>query len=280
MKLIRWGAPGSEKPGLVDDAGVARDLSGVLGDITGATLTDHWLSRISAANPEALPRLPEGARLGPCIGGVGKFIGIGLNYADHAAEAGMAPPEEPVVFSKWTSCICGAQDDLILPPGSTQTDWEIELGVVIGRETRQVSAAEALDHVAGYCVVNDVSERDWQISRGPTWDKGKGFDSFGPLGPWLVTADEIPDPQALRLWLSVDGQMVQEGNTATMIFPVAELIAYLSRIMTLMPGDVITTGTPPGVGMGMTPPVFLRPGQLVRCGIDGLGAQAQRVVQG
>lgn len=280
MKLLRWGAPGAEKPGILDHQGRRRDLSGVLSDITGATLTERWLTRIAEAELEALPLVPEGARIAPCVGGVGKFIGIGLNYADHAAEAGMAVPTEPIVFNKWVTCIAGASDDLELPPGSVKTDWEVELGVVIGRQARRIGASEALEHVAGYCVVNDISEREWQTERGPTWDKGKGFDGFGPIGPWLVTPDEVPDPQDLRLWLSVDDQICQQGSTARMVFPVAELIAYCSGIMTLMPGDVISTGTPPGVGMGMKPPRFLRAGQVMRCGIDGLGTQEQRVTGG
>ena len=284
MKLLRYGPAGAEKPGLLDSAGRVRDLSAHVADIAGAALLDEGLARIAALDPAGLP-LVEGIpqqdlRLGPCVGGVGKFIAIGLNYADHAAESGLPLPREPIVFGKWITCLSGPDDDVVIPPGSTRTDWEVELGVVIGRGGTQIEEADALDHVAGYCVVNDVSEREWQIERSGTWDKGKGFDSFGPIGPWLVTRDEVPDPQALRLWLDLDGQRRQEGTTATMIFPVAHLVAYCSRFMRLMPGDVITTGTPPGVGMGAKPPQYLRPGQVMRLGIEGLGTQTQRTTGG
>lgn len=282
MKLLRHGPKGREKPGLLDAGGRVRDLSAHVADLSGEVLTQAGLARLAALDPAGLP-LVEGVpqqdlRLGPCVGGVGKFIAVGLNYADHAAEAGMPVPSEPVLFSKWTSCIAGPDDDLRLPPGSAATDWEVELGIVIGDGGCDIPQDSALDHVAGYCVVNDISERDWQINRGGTWDKGKGYDGFGPIGPWLVTADEIPDIAALTLWLEVDGQRRQHGSTATMVFGPAEIVAYCSRFTRLMPGDVITTGTPPGVGMGQKPPVYLRGGQVMRLGIDGLGQQTQRVL--
>ncbi|GAB4400895.1 MAG: ureidoglycolate lyase [Rhodoferax sp.] len=282
MKLLRWGAPGQERPGLLDDKGQVRDLSAVVPDIAGLALTRVGMSRLRQIEPESLPCVPgtpqKDLRLGPCVGAVGKCIGIGLNYADHAAEAGMAVPPEPVVFNKWTSCLCGPNDDVQIPRGSVKTDWEVELAVVIGDGGRYIDEAQALDHVAGYCVMNDVSEREYQLERAGTWDKGKGFDSFGPLGPWLVTPDEIADVDALDLWLEVDGHRYQSGNTRTLVFKVPFLISYLSRFMTLHPGDVITTGTPPGVGMGQKPPVFLRPGQTLRLGVQGLGEQCQRTV--
>lgn len=279
MKLLRHGPVGSEKPGLLDAEGRVRDLSDHVEDIAGATLTTAGLQRLRDLDPASLPLVDgQDLRMGPCVAGVGKFIAIGLNYADHAAEAGMEVPAEPVVFTKWTSCIAGPDDDLHLPKGSQHTDWEVELGVVIGDAGRDIAPEDALNHVAGYCVVNDISERDWQINHGPTWDKGKGYDGFGPIGPWLVTRDEVPDPQSLRLWLEVDGVMQQDGNTRTMVFGVAELVAYCSRLATLHPGDIITTGTPPGVGMGQKPPVYLRDGQVMRLGIEGLGEQRQRVV--
>lgn len=282
MKLLRYGPKGHEKPGLLDAGGRVRDLSAILPDLAGEALLPGSLRRIAALDEAALPLVegvPQaGLRLGPCVAGTQKFIAIGLNYADHAAESGLAVPTEPVVFNKWTSCISGPDDDVELPRGSTKSDWEVELGVVIGQGGRHVAEADALTHVAGYCVVNDVSEREWQTERGGTWDKGKGFDSFGPVGPWLVTPDEIPDVAALGMWLDVDGQRMQTGSTATMIFGVAEIIAYVSRFLTLMPGDIITTGTPPGVGMGMRPPRYLKAGEVMRLGIDGLGVQGQRVV--
>lgn len=278
MKLIRHGALGREKPGLIDADGVARDLSGVIDDIHWQTLGPAGLAQLARLKPQQLPRVPAGRRLGVPFAGISKFVGIGLNYRDHAAEAGMAVPSEPIVFMKATTCIAGPNDAIELPPGSTKTDWEVELGVVIGKTARRVSEKEALDHVAGYCVVNDVSEREWQLERGGTWDKGKGFDGFGPIGPWLVTKDEIPDPQSLALWLDVNGQPRQRGHTGTMVFGVAELVSYVSRCMTLLPGDVIATGTPPGVGMGMKPaPQFLRAGDVVTLGIAGLGEQRQVV---
>ncbi|ALZ86066.1 ureidoglycolate lyase [Pseudomonas oryzihabitans] len=279
MKLLRYGPQGQEKPGLLDAQGRLRDLSGQVADLAGEVLGADSLARLRQLDPNTLPLVDGSPRLGPCVGRVGKFICIGLNYADHAAESGLDVPKEPVVFNKWTSAICGPNDAVQIPRDSTKTDWEVELGVVIGKAGRYIDEANALDHVAGYCVVNDVSEREWQIERGGTWDKGKGFDTFGPLGPWLVTADEVADPQNLDLWLEVDGHRYQNGNTRTMIFTVAQIIAYLSRCMSLQPGDVISTGTPPGVGMGVKPQsVYLKPGQEMRLGIQGLGEQHQRTV--
>lgn len=279
MKLLRYGPQGQEKPGLLDAQGRLRDISGQVADLAGEVLGADSLARLRQLDPNTLPLVDGSPRLGPCVGRVGKFICIGLNYADHAAESGLDVPKEPVVFNKWTSAICGPNDAVQIPRDSTKTDWEVELGVVIGKAGRYIDEANALDHVAGYCVVNDVSEREWQIERGGTWDKGKGFDTFGPLGPWLVTADEVADPQNLDLWLEVDGHRYQNGNTRTMIFTVAQIIAYLSRCMSLQPGDVISTGTPPGVGMGVKPQsVYLKPGQEMRLGIQGLGEQHQRTV--
>jgi 2-keto-4-pentenoate hydratase/2-oxohepta-3-ene-1,7-dioic acid hydratase in catechol pathway len=278
MKLLRFGAPGAEKPGLVDGDGTIRDLSGIVDDIAGDVLLPESLDRLARLDPADLPVVEPGTRIGPCVGRVGKFICIGLNYADHAAESNLPVPAEPIVFMKATSAIVGPNDTVRIPRDSAKTDWEVELGVVIGTPAKYVSEAEALDHVAGYCVVNDVSEREFQIERGGTWDKGKGCDTFGPIGPWLVTRDEVPDPQNLRLWLEVDGRMCQDGSTRTMVFGVAHLVAYVSRFMSLQPGDIIATGTPPGVGMGMKPdPVFLRAGQVMRLGIEGLGEQRQPV---
>jgi 2-keto-4-pentenoate hydratase/2-oxohepta-3-ene-1,7-dioic acid hydratase in catechol pathway len=278
MKLVRYGPPGAETPGLIDDGGALRDLTAHVPDIAGDALSPPALARLAALDPASLPAVEGAPRLGPCVGGTGKFIGIGLNYSDHAAELGNPVPEEPILFMKATSSICGPNDDVILPREATQVDWEVELGVVIGSEARYVSEAEALDHVAGYCVINDVSERHFQFHRGGQWVKGKSADTFGPVGPWLVTRDEVPDPQALRLWLEVDGARQQDGTTATMIFGVAHLVSYLSRFMTLQPGDLIATGTPPGVGQGRKPPVFLRAGQRMRLGVQGLGEQEQTVV--
>ncbi|MCA1337516.1 fumarylacetoacetate hydrolase family protein [Pseudooceanicola marinus] len=279
MKLMRIGAPGQERPAILHEDGTRRDLSSVVNDITGAALTAAGLWRIGEVDPLSLPVLDPEARVGPCIGRVGKIMCIGLNYADHAAEAGMDLPEEPILFMKATSAICGPNDPLIIPKGSTATDWEVELGVVIGKTARYVDEAEAMEHVAGYCLVNDVSERDFQQKRSGQWVKGKSADSFGPLGPWMVTRDEIADPQALPMWLEVDGHRYQDGSTATMVFGVAHLVSYLSQFMTLEPGDVIFTGTPPGVGMGQKPdPVYLRPGQTLRLGIEGLGEQCQTTV--
>jgi 2,4-diketo-3-deoxy-L-fuconate hydrolase len=283
MKLLRFGPPGQEKPGALDAQGRVRDLTGIVDDIAGAALLPTQLERLKAMDLTALPLVQgepqNGLRLGPCVGRTGKLICIGLNYSDHAAEAGMQVPPEPVVFNKWTSAIVGPDDNVEIPRGSVKTDWEVELGVVIGQGGRYIAEADAMKHVAGYCVVNDVSEREFQIERSGTWDKGKGCDTFGPLGPWLVTADEVPNPQALHLWLEVDGRRYQDGNTVTMVYQVPFLISYLSRFMSLQTGDVISTGTPPGVGMGQKPPVFLRVGQTMRLGIDGLGTQTQRVVQ-
>ena len=282
MKLLRYGPVGQEKPGLLDAQGRVRDLSGVVPDVAGNVLLPAQLAALRALDPASLPLVPgtpqQDLRLGPCVGQVGKFICIGLNYADHAAEAGMAVPPEPVVFGKWTSAICGPDDAVQIPRGSVKTDWEVELGVVIGQGGRYIAEADAMAHVAGYCVVNDVSEREYQLERAGTWDKGKGCDTFGPIGPWLVTADEVPNPQALKLWLEVDGHRYQNGSTATMVYGVAFLVSYLSRFMSLQPGDIISTGTPPGVGMGQKPPVFLRAGQTMRLGVEGLGVQTQAVV--
>jgi ureidoglycolate lyase len=280
MKLLRYGEKGSEKPGLLDADNQVRDLSGHVPDIAGQVLSPESLAALAAIDPASLPIVAGQPRIGACVGQVGKFICIGLNYADHAAESNMEVPKEPIIFNKWTSAICGPNDNLEIPRGSLKTDWEVELGVVIGKGGRYIDEANAMEHVAGYCVINDVSEREWQLERGGTWDKGKGFDTFGPLGPWLVTRDEIADPHALDLWLEVDGHRYQQGNTRTLIFNVPQLIVYLSRCMSLQPGDVISTGTPPGVGLGIKPqPVFLRAGQTVRLGIAGLGEQRQVTVQ-
>lgn len=279
MKFLRYGPAGQEKPGVLDAQGQLRDLSAWTQDIDGAFLAGPLLAALKNHDVSTLPLVEGQPRLGACVGRIGKFICIGLNYADHAAESNMPIPSEPVVFSKWTSAVVGPNDDVKIPRGSLKTDWEVELGVVIGKQASYVEESDAMDYVAGYCVVNDVSERAYQIERGGTWDKGKGCDTFGPTGPWLVTADEVADPHQLNLWLEVDGKRYQDGNTATMIFKVPEIIAYLSQFMTLNPGDVISTGTPPGVGMGIKPePVFLRAGQTMRLGIDGLGEQQQRVV--
>jgi 2,4-diketo-3-deoxy-L-fuconate hydrolase len=280
MKLLRYGPTGSERPGILDAQDRIRDLSCVVPDIAADVLTPEGLARLRQIDIDQLPLVEGAPRIGPCVGAVGKFICIGLNYSDHAAESGMDVPAEPVVFNKWTSAICGPDDDVQIPRGSVKTDWEVELGVVIGKPGRYIDAANALDHVAGYCVVNDVSEREFQLERGGSWDKGKGCDTFGPIGPWLVTPDEAPSPDAMRLWLEVDGRRYQDGSTATMVFDVATIIAYLSRFMSLQSGDVISTGTPPGVGLGQEPPVYLRPGQTMTLGIDGLGVQRQRVVAG
>lgn len=280
MKLLRYGEKGSEKPGLLDANNQIRDLSAHVTDIAGETLSPQRLAALAALDPNSLPLVAGQPRIGACVGQVGKFICIGLNYADHATESNMEVPKEPVIFNKWTSAICGPNDDVQIPRGSRKTDWEVEMGVIIGTGGRNIDEANAMQHVAGYCVINDVSEREWQLERGGTWDKGKGFDTFGPLGPWLVTRDEIPDPHVLDLWLEVDGQRYQTGNTRTLIFSVPQLIAYLSRCMSLQPGDVISTGTPPGVGLGIKPqPVYLRPGQTMRLGISGLGEQRQLTVQ-
>jgi ureidoglycolate lyase len=279
MKLCRFGPAGQEKPGVVDAGGIVRDLSSIIDDVTPEMLSPENLERLRTVSPEDLPLAPHGARCGVPFAGTQKFIAIGLNYADHAAESNLPIPSEPVVFNKWVNCLQGPNDPIVIPHGSVKTDWEVELGVVIGTFAYRTSEADALTHVAGYCVVNDVSERQWQLECGPTWDKGKGFPTFGPVGPWLVTSDEIVDPQALPLWLEVNGQRVQNGNTATMIFTVAQIIAYCSQFTTLEPGDIITTGTPPGVGLGQKPgPWYLKPGDVVRLGIEGLGEQRQTCV--
>lgn len=277
MKLVRVGKPGAERPGLIDAEGRVRDLSGVLDGLGPQALSAEALARLAKLDPATLP-VVQAERFGVPWTGIGKIVAIGLNYADHAAEAGMALPAEPIVFLKANSSLNGPNDPVMLPRGSEKTDWEVELGVVIGKVARDVSLADALSHVAGYCVVNDVSEREFQIERGGTWDKGKGCDTFCPVGPWLVTRDEVADPQALGLWLDVNGQRVQKGSTATMVFDVATLVSYVSRFMTLHPGDLICTGTPPGVGMGFKPPRFLKAGDTMRLGIDGLGEQGQTVV--
>ncbi len=279
MKLLRWGATGVEKPGLLDANGTLRDLRRVVADINGDMLDAASLGRLAALDATTLPIVEGEQRLGACVAGVGKLIGIGLNYSDHAAEAGLAPPGEPIVFHKATSSICGPDDDLECPPGAKTLDWEVELGVVIGKRAKYVSKDAAMLHVAGYCTVNDASERDSQMKHLGQWTKGKSHDSFGPLGPWLVTTDEVPDPHNLRLTASVDGQVMQDGSTAAMIFNVPSLIAYLSRFMTLEPGDVIATGTPAGVGMGQKPqPIYLQPGQVLSLAVEGLGEQRHRVV--
>jgi 2-keto-4-pentenoate hydratase/2-oxohepta-3-ene-1,7-dioic acid hydratase in catechol pathway len=281
MKLCRYGEPGAEKPGLVDASGNIRDLSAHVRDIDGSTLDDATLARLRAISPDSLPRVAGSPRYGAPVAGVGKFIAIGLNYSDHAKESNMPIPKEPIVFSKATTCIQGPNDGVVLPKGSVKGDWEVELAFVIGRTAKAVSEADALDYVAGYMICNDVSEREWQLERGATWDKGKGFDTFGPIGPWLVTRDEIADPQNLAMWLDVNGKRFQTGNTSTMIFNVRQLVAYVSFLFTLKPGDIITTGTPPGVGMGVKPnPVFLKAGDTMRLGIDGLGEQQQKVTGG
>ena len=280
MKLLRIGNKGQERPALLDNNGQLRDLSAVIPDIAGDSLSPQSIARLQEIDPSTLPLVQGSPRIGACVGQVGKFICIGLNYADHAAETGAAIPAEPVVFSKWTSAIVGPDDDIEIPRNSRKTDWEVELGVVIGKGGRYISESDALEHVAGYCVINDVSEREFQLELGGTWDKGKGCDTFGPLGPWLVTRDEIADPHQLDLWLEVDGKRYQNGNTRTMIFQIPKIISYLSQFMSLQPGDVISTGTPPGVGLGIKPdPVYLRAGQHIRLGISGLGEQRQRTVQ-
>ncbi len=274
MKLMRVGQPGQEKPAILDQNGKVRDLSAHVADIGGAAISPEGLAKIAALDLTSLPEL-ETSRIGPCVAGTGKFICIGLNYSDHAAESGMAVPPEPVVFMKATSAIVGPNDDVLIPRGSEKTDWEVELGVVIGKTAKYVSEADALDYVAGYCVSHDVSERAFQTERAGQWTKGKSCDTFGPIGPWLVTKDEIADPQALSMWLTVNGEKMQNGTSATMVYGVAFLVSYLSQFMSLHPGDVISTGTPPGVGMGMKPPRYLKPGDVVELGIDGLGTQKQ-----
>lgn len=279
MKLLRYGNPGQEKPALLDADGAIRDLSGVLGDVDGAALQPESLKKLAALDPNALPKVEGSPRIGPCVAGVGKIICVGLNYSDHAAESNMAVPTEPVLFMKATSCIVGPNDDVEIPPGSEKTDWEVELGIVIGKTARYVSEDKAMEHVAGYCVVNDVSERAYQLERGGQWDKGKCCDTFAPIGPWVLTADEVADPQNLDMWLEVDGHRYQNGNTRTMIFGVAHLVHYISQFMSLQPGDIISTGTPPGVGFGQRPPVYLKAGQTMRLSIAGMGVQEQRTVE-
>ncbi len=282
MKLLRYGPAGQEKPGLLDDDGKVRDLSGHIDDIAGDALDQASIDTLKKLDPAALPLVDgnpqQDLRLGPCVGGVGKFICIGLNYADHAQESGLEVPPEPVIFNKWTSAIVGPDDDVQIPRGSTKTDWEVELGIVIGTGGAYINEADAMNHVAGFCVINDVSEREFQIERAGTWDKGKGCDTFGPTGPWLVTPDEVGDHDSLGMWLEVDGQRYQNGSTATMVYKVPFLVSYCSQFMSLQPGDVISTGTPPGVGMGQKPPKYLAGGEVMRLGIDGLGVQTQKVL--
>ena len=278
MKLLRYGPDGAEKPGLLDASGTIRDLSGVIPDLSGAALSPEGLAKLAALDTGTLPQVAAGTRLGPPVAGMKNFVCIGLNYADHAAETGAPIPKEPIIFLKSLGALSGPDDDVVIPKGSTKTDWEVELAIVIGTKAKNVSEAEALNHVAGYAVCNDVSEREWQIERGGTWDKGKGCDTFGPLGPWLVTKDEVPDPQNLGMWLEIDGKRYQDGSTRTMIFGVQKVVSYVSHFITLHPGDVISTGTPPGVGLGLKPPTFLKAGQTIRLGIEGLGEQTQRTV--
>ncbi|MDB5720297.1 MAG: 2-hydroxyhepta-2,4-diene,7-dioate isomerase [Alphaproteobacteria bacterium] len=277
MKLVRYGPIGSERPGLIDSDGSIRDLSGHVADIGGAALAPDSLARLAALDPNALPLVSGSPRIGPCVGAIGKFLCIGLNYSDHAAETGATVPPEPILFMKPTSAISGPDDEVRLPRGSRKSDWEVELGIVIGSKAKYVSEAEALDHIAGYCVVNDLSEREYQLERHGTWDKGKCCDTFGPVGPWLVTPDEVGDPCALSLWLEVNGHRFQDGSTATMVYRPAFLVSYLSQLMTLHPGDLISTGTPPGVGMGQKPPIFLKDGDRIRLGVEKLGEQNQNV---
>ena len=278
MKLLRYGKPGSEKPGMLDAEGKIRSLAGVIDDLSGEALSPNSIEKLKSVDPASLPEVDSAERIGPCVAGVGKFMCIGLNYSDHAAEAGMKVPEEPVLFMKATSSITGPCDNVIIPRGSTKSDWEVELGVVIGSHAKYVSESEAIDHVAGYCVVNDLSEREYQIERSGQWVKGKSCDTFAPIGPWLVTPDEIEDPQDLKMWLDLNGERMQDGSTRTMVFGVAHLISYLSQFMSLHPGDIISTGTPPGVGLGMNPPRYLVPGETMRLGIEGLGVQEQVTV--
>jgi len=278
VKLVRYGQSGSECPGIIDSEGQVRDLSGVISDVSESALLPESLERLRRIDTAGLPLVGNGVRFGPCVGRVGKFICIGLNYSDHAAESGMAVPTEPLTFMKATSSICGPDDNVVIPRNSEKSDWEVELGVVIGKAAKYVTEEDALAHVAGYCIVNDVSERAFQLERVGQWSKGKSADTFGPIGPWLVTSDEIPDPQNLSTWLEVDGHRWQDGSTRTMVFGVAALVSYISQFMSLQPGDIISTGTPPGVGFGQKPPVYLRPGNRIRLGIEGLGEQNQLVV--
>jgi ureidoglycolate lyase len=279
MKLLRYGPRGAEKPGMLDQNGNIRDLSTVVKDIAGEVLTPEGLAKLKSINPASLPKVEGPVRYGPCVAGTGKFICVGLNYSDHAKETGAEPPKEPILFMKATSAIVGPNDDVMIPRKSKKTDWEVELGVIIGREARYVDEKDAMDHVAGYCVINDVSEREFQAERGGQWTKGKSADTFGPIGPWLVTPDEVKDPQNLAMWLDIDGHRYQNGSTKTMIFGVRHLVHYISQFMSLQPGDVISTGTPPGVGLGIKPnPIFLKAGQVMRLGIEGLGEQRQQVI--
>jgi 2,4-diketo-3-deoxy-L-fuconate hydrolase len=278
MKLVRYGNPGQEKPGVIDGDGKLRDISSVLADIGPAALSDEAIAKLRKADIGKFPLVDGAPRFGCPVNGVGKLIAIGLNYADHAAETGAQIPKEPIIFMKATTCIQGPNDPVMIPRDSTKLDWEVELGIVIGRRTRYVSEQDALSHVAGYVTINDVSEREFQSERGGTWDKGKGCDTFGPIGPWLLTRDEVPDPQNLDLWLDVNGKRMQTGNTRTMIFGAATLVSYVSQFMTMEPGDIITTGTPPGVGLGMKPPVFLKAGDVVTLGVEKLGEQKQTII--
>ncbi len=279
MKLVRYGAKGKEKPGLIDKEGKLRDLSSVIPDITGETIAPKSLARLKKIKPGSLPLVRGKPRIGSCIANPQKFIAIGLNYSDHAAESGLQVPKEPVVFTKQVSCLSGPFDDVTLPPKSKKSDWEVELGVIIGTKAKNIKKADALKYVAGYCTINDLSEREFQAERSGQWTKGKSYDTFGPVGPWLVTSDEVKDPQKLHMWLDLNGKRVQNGSTSTMVFGVAHIVAYLSQFFTLMPGDIITTGTPPGVGMGMKPQRFLKPGDVMKLGIEGLGDQMQKVVR-
>ena len=279
MKLLRYGKLGKEKPGVLDSEGRIRDLSAHVSDITGETISPKSLTKLRKIKIDSLPIVRGNPRIGACVAGSQKFVAIGLNYSDHAAESGMAVPPEPIIFTKHMNCISGPNDDVTLPPKSKKGDWEVELGVIIGTKAKNIKRADAMKHVAGYCTINDLSEREFQIERSGQWTKGKSYDTFGPIGPWLVTADEIKDPQKLHLWLELNGKRVQDGNTSTMVYGVEYLVAYLSEFFTLMPGDIITTGTPPGVGMGMKPPRFLKPGDKMRVGVDGLGEQNQVVVR-
>ena len=278
MKLLRYGSPGSEKPGMLDADGKIRSLEGVIDDLGGDALSDASIKKIGALDPTTLPEVDASTRIGPCVAGVGKIVCIGLNYSDHAAESGMEVPPEPVIFMKATSAISGPNDNVVIPRNSKKSDWEVELGVVIGKHAKYVSESEALNYIAGYCVVNDLSEREFQVERSGQWVKGKSCDTFAPLGPWLVTRDEVADPQNLNMWLELNGEKVQDGSTKTMVYGVAHLISYLSQFMSLHPGDVISTGTPPGVGLGMDPPRYLVPGETMRVGIEGLGVQNQTTV--
>ncbi len=280
MKLLRYGPPGEEKPGILDGGGAIRDLSGHVGDITGETIGAESLARLRGIDPASLPAVAGRPRIGPCVGNVGKFVAIGLNYSDHAKEAGMAIPDEPLIFTKATSSISGPDDAIVMPRGASKVDWEVELGIVIGGHAKYVDEAQALGAIAGYCVVNDVSERAFQLETSGQWVKGKSADTFGPIGPWLVTADEVPEPQNLHLWLEVNGERAQDGSTRTMIFPVPYLVSFVSRFMSLQPGDIITTGTPPGVGHGRSPPAYLNPGDVITLSVEGLGTQRQEVVAG